>query len=545
MKKILIHSLLRRYSCLTISIIVLFASIVAYTNSQNYLRDVRQTERQVSEQIAEELNYYYRQVKNDVYSYSRNKHKLDGISQYFRLSPSDYLLWLIRHPLAQEVNVSLHSNISKLYLNNDFIQSIDVVVEGEKEVFTSTRQFKGGYRILAKDYRSPKHSLYFPMFDPHTSERFATVFVSIDVSRLETLIEEATSIPLSVIVTDGLNRDFFTLQKNAEAAYVHAWAAGDLKVSVGTPKSFLAFELAKWTVFIFASSGVLIMILLWVLKRNFYDYQAQLTDLVTTMRLITEQDNQMRIDLSSKKEELYLISHQMNDMLDSLEKNITDIYKLQLAQKDANMRALQAQINPHFLYNTLEFFRMYAVTREQDELADMIYEFSTLLRGSITQEKVTTIQEELQFCEKHSFICQIRYPKSIAYAYQIDKGCENLVLPRFSIQPLVENYFIHGIDFSKRNNALSVKVLRKGPHVEILIRDNGKGMSDTTLTAYRHMLEQRQIQDIKESKSIGITNVHERFLLHFGEAYAISLYPTEGGGVTYRITLQDVLDEEE
>lgn len=545
MKKILIHSLLRRYSYLTISIIILFASIVAYTNSQNYLRNVRQTEQQVSDQIAEELNYYYRQVKNDVYSYSRNSHKLDGVSQYFRLSPSDYLLWLRRHPLAQEVNVSLHSNVSKLYLNNEFIQSIDIVVEGEKEVFTSTRQFKGGYKIPAKDYRSPKHSLYFPMFDPLTSERFGTVFVSIDVSHLETLVEETTPIPLSVLVTDGLNRDFFALQKNAESDYVHSWAAGDLKIAVGTPNSFLVFEIAKWTVFIFASSGVLIMILLWVLKRNFYDYQLQLTDLVTTMRLITEQDNHMRIDLSSKKEELYLISHQMNDMLDSLEKNITDIYKLQLAQKDANMRALQAQINPHFLYNTLEFFRMYAVTREQDELADMIYEFSTLLRGSITQEKVTTIQEELQFCEKHSFICQIRYPKSIAYAYHIDKGCEHIVLPRFSIQPLVENYFIHGIDFSKRNNALSVKVLRKGRHVDILIRDNGKGMSDATLADYRHILEQRQIQDIKESKSIGITNVHERFLLHFGEAYTISLYPTDGGGVTYRISLQNVLDEEE
>ncbi|MGQ7458495.1 sensor histidine kinase, partial [Streptococcus suis] len=92
------------------------------------------------------------------------------------------------------------------------------------------------------------------------------------------------------------------------------------------------------------------------------------------------------------------------------------------AQKDANMRALQAQINPHFLYNTLEFFRMYAVSKQMDELGDMIYEFSSLLRSSVTQAKMTTVAEELSFCEKHSYICQIRYPRSIAYAYQMDPG---------------------------------------------------------------------------------------------------------------------------
>ncbi|WP_194282497.1 sensor histidine kinase, partial [Streptococcus pneumoniae] len=83
------------------------------------------------------------------------------------------------------------------------------------------------------------------------------------------------------------------------------------------------------------------------------------------------------------------VTSSANDMLDRLEKNIHDIYQLELSQKDANMRALQAQINPHFMYNTLEFLRMYAVMQSQDELADIIYEFSSLLRNNISDERET------------------------------------------------------------------------------------------------------------------------------------------------------------
>ncbi|MDE8722445.1 histidine kinase, partial [Alistipes putredinis] len=97
-----------------------------------------------------------------------------------------------------------------------------------------------------------------------------------------------------------------------------------------------------------------------------------------------------------------LIADNTNTMLDNLDRNIHDIYQLQLSQKDANMRALQAQINPHFMYNTLEFIRMYAVMKSQEELADIIYEFSSLLRNNISDETQVTLESELEFCRKYS-----------------------------------------------------------------------------------------------------------------------------------------------
>ncbi|MFC5631164.1 MULTISPECIES: sensor histidine kinase [Streptococcus] len=544
MKKILIHSLLKTYSYLTIGIIIFFASIVAYTNYVSYLRTVEQAEQEVLGRLTEDMTYYYRRLKNDVYNYSRDSHKLDGIEAYFQLSPADYQMWLLHHPLADVIKLSFHDNINRIYMDNAFVEGIDLALVGEKEVFTSKRSLKSGKKVTATSYKSPQNAFSMAMYEPYSAHLFATVFISIDMDHITTLVENETEFPMSVAMTDSLGNPFYTLNPTDDDLDAQNYVDGNVHIAVGVPKSYTFQEVSRLAFFIFLSSLGLIGILLLLLKRIFYHYQSQIEDLVNTMQTITHADTSIRIDTTTKRQELYLIANQINQMLDSLDKNIKDIYQLQLAQKDADMRALQAQINPHFLYNTLEFFRMYAVTRDEDELADMIYEFSSLLRGSISQKPETTVAEELAFCEKHSYVCQIRYPKSIAYAYQIDKGCEGIVLPRFCIQPLVENYFVHGIDLTKRDNALSVKVLRQEDGVEILIRDNGKGMSEEIMADYQRLLANRSLRTETGLRSIGLLNVHERLLLYFGEAYDIHLSETPGGGVTYSIRIKTIVTGE-
>ena len=131
-------------------------------------------------------------------------------------------------------------------------------------------------------------------------------------------------------------------------------------------------------------------------------------------------------------------------MLDRLEKNIHDIYQLELSQKDANMRALQAQINPHLCIILLSFCGCTLSWKIKNELADIIYEFSSLLRNNISDERETTLKQEVEFCRKYSYLCMVRYPKSIAYGFKIDPGLEELRIPKFTLQPLVENYFAMG-----------------------------------------------------------------------------------------------------
>ena len=109
---------------------------------------------------------------------------------------------------------------------------------------------------------------------------------------------------------------------------------------------------------------------------------------------------------------------------------------------------------------------MYAVMQSQDELADIIYEFSSLLRNNISDERETTLKQELEFCRKYSYLCMVRYPKSIAYGFKIAPELEEMRIPKFTLQPLVENYFAHGVDHRRTDNVISIKALKGQGFVE-------------------------------------------------------------------------------
>ena len=113
----------------------------------------------------------------------------------------------------------------------------------------------------------------------------------------------------------------------------------------------------------------------------------------------------------------------------------------------------------------------------------------------------------------------VRYPKSIAYGFKIDPELENMKIPKFTLQPLVENYFAHGVDHRRTDNVISIKALKQDGFVEILVVDNGRGMSVEKLASIREKLSQRQFEHQTsyscQKQSIGIVNVHERFCALF------------------------------
>ncbi|VKM59530.1 sensor histidine kinase [Streptococcus pneumoniae] len=351
---------------------------------------------------------------------------------------------------------------------------------------------------------------------------------------------------MAVTVTSPFDTEIFhigeTVDKESENWLVGLTSHG-YQVQVAVPKNFVLQGTVTSSALIVGLSLLFIVILYLTLRQTFANYQKQVVDLVESIQVIAQGEEGRRIDISEKDQELLLIAETTNDMLDRLEKNIHDIYQLELSQKDANMRALQAQINPHFMYNTLEFLRMYAVMQSQDELADIIYEFSSLLRNNISDERETLLKQELEFCRKYSYLCMVRYPKSIAYGFKIDPELENMKIPKFTLQPLVENYFAHGVDHRRTDNVISIKALKQDGFVEILVVDNGRGMSAEKLANIREKLSQRyfehQASYSDQRQSIGIINVHERFVLYFGDRYAITIESAEQAGVQYRITIQD------
>ena len=545
MKQFWLHSLLRTYSWVMIVIIASFALLISYVNWDSREKEARQVSQRVLTRTVSEVEYYYRESARSAQSLVDNQARIEGIYKYFSLTTPDYFYWQLERKASPYISVSIYENIDDLYVRNDFVTGVAIVLQDSTEVYVSTRDNRSGYKVSADAFKPDPNSFAVPVSDPVSDQALGVIYVSVSSDVFYKAIDNTRgNIPIAVSITSPFETEMFHQgEKSDREEWLQDETAHGYQVQVAVPRGYVLSGSISSSVFILALSLLFIVILYVTLKKTFSKYQTQVVDLVETIHDIAQGEQGKRIDLTKKDQELLLIAETTNDMLDRLERNIHDIYQLELSQKDAHMRALQAQINPHFMYNTLEFLRMYAVMENQNELADIIYEFSSLLRNNISDERETTLKQEVEFCRKYSYLCMVRYPKSIAYGFKIDPGLEEMRIPKFTLQPLVENYFAHGVDHRRTDNVISIKALKKEGYVEILVTDNGRGMPADKLAEIQDKLAQRTFEHTVDysgkRQSIGIVNVHERFVLYFGDRYDINVESVKQEGVRYRITIQD------
>ena len=542
MKRFWLHSLLKVYATTMFILVGFVALLISYASWQTKVQEASSISQRVVSRTVDEVEYYHQRSRQLIQDLFGNSAKLEGVYKYFSLSPSAYASWKLQNALNDVIKVSLHDNINDIYFENSYITGIDIALQDYKMVFTSSRSHRGGVQILASSYKPSENAIPIPIYDT-ANQMIGTAYMTIDSTVFNQIIDNVRNdLPLLVKITSPYNQVIFQTGEGLAGKWIKRYSAHDYVVEVALPKDYLREETVRSTIFILGVSLILTASLYVILQRVFRNYQRQVVDVVETIQAIGQGASHLRIDTATKEQELLLIADNTNTMLDNLDRNIHDIYQLQLNQKDANMRALQAQINPHFMYNTLEFIRMYAVMKSQDELADIIYEFSSLLRNNISDETQVTLESELEFCRKYSYLCMVRHPNSVAYGFTIAEDLKKMVIPKFTIQPLVENYFAHGVDYRRKDNVISVKVLKMAGASRILIQDNGRGIKAEKLAEIRHILSNRQLEasENKEKRtSIGIINIHERFLLFFGDRYSIAVDSEENKGVRYIIEIKD------
>lgn len=231
----------------------------------------------------------------------------------------------------------------------------------------------------------------------------------------------------------------------------------------------------------------------------------------------------VEISLTSDSDEINYIAENFNYMCKDLNKYIDKIYKAELEQKKCEMLALQSQINPHFLYNTLESIRMKAICNGDKEIGKMLYTLSFLFRKQLKEKNIISIENELDYCRKYIEIFKFRYYDSFQFFIECDEEVKQMQIIKFALQPLVENYFIHGIRLEDEDNILKIIVSKEDNDIIIKIIDNGKGIDDVKLCLLNENIKNRKY----EGDSIGIINVHERIILEYGKAYGVRLFKTE------------------
>ncbi|WP_197081219.1 sensor histidine kinase [Gordoniibacillus kamchatkensis] len=208
-------------------------------------------------------------------------------------------------------------------------------------------------------------------------------------------------------------------------------------------------------------------------------------------------------------------------------------------EKEALLKALQAQINPHFLYNTLDAINWMAIRRKADDISYMIESLSKYFRFSLKNGKdIVSLEDELSLVETYLNIQKIRFGDEFAFTIRADEAAKSLLLPKLTLQPIVENALLHGIrNLRDRKGLLEIEAAPEQEHTLLIrVTDNGIGMEEQ---AVKHMLQQDPAQGgAPGRRGYGLFNVQERVRLYAGANSGITVTSVVGRGTTIEVRIQ-------
>ncbi|MBA9028154.1 MULTISPECIES: sensor histidine kinase [Bacillaceae] len=229
----------------------------------------------------------------------------------------------------------------------------------------------------------------------------------------------------------------------------------------------------------------------------------------------------------------------INNTVEKLSNLLEEIYisklketEMSLKQKDVELKMLQSQINPHFLYNSLETIRGMALEENQEDIASMSSSLGKLLRYNLKNSSPTvSLGEEIKFCEMYLQIQKFRFEDRFEYMFDIPEWAMDLKVVKFSMQPLVENCFKHGFDQINRKMKITLSVSQVSESsIVIRVLDTGVGIQGDVLYGIIKKMEQKTTTS--NGLNIGIINVHQRISYLFGSEYGITIQSTQGIGTS-------------
>lgn len=241
------------------------------------------------------------------------------------------------------------------------------------------------------------------------------------------------------------------------------------------------------------------------------------------------------------RDEIEILSDSMNQMSMKLKTLIdeeynTRILKAQLEREttQAKLLALQSQVNPHFMFNALESVRLKATARKETETSRMILYMSRMFRRLIKwDDDVTFLREEIMFLEEFLKIQKYRFDDEFDYAFRVDSEAMDCLLPKFIIQPIVENACVHGVESIPGNRLVEIGAEIRDDRLAIRVCDNGSGIGPERMKALQEMLTEGK----KPAESVGLSNVYQRLVLYYGREFTFDVGSEPGKGAEFCITL--------
>lgn len=284
-----------------------------------------------------------------------------------------------------------------------------------------------------------------------------------------------------------------------------------------------------------ACSLVIIFIPLWFAMR----YTKQMHLIISSMRSVETGKMSIRIPIK-RNDELGVIAGSFNQMLSQLTHHINRSYKAEMEQSRAEMSALQARVDPHFLYNTLEVIRMRAVSLGVNEVGDMVYNLANLFRNLVKEGTVVTLRQEVENCRIYLELIQSRYQEDFVYTIHLDPRVADQFIVKLTLQVIVENFIVHGLRDDEAINHIDLSVDWKDGFIHIMAKDNGLGIEPDKLAWIQRSLT----DNCTDSECFGLLSVYKRLQYLYGDQCNMQIDSLYGQSTTVKISLPYVKEEE-
>lgn len=251
------------------------------------------------------------------------------------------------------------------------------------------------------------------------------------------------------------------------------------------------------------------------------------------LMLRTDLESSYGDQISKRNDEIGILEESYNIMRENIKTLIQENLDKERKKRDAELKSLQAQISPHFLFNTLNAVRWAAINNNVKKAADMVLALSNLLRMTIVKgDELITVEEEIENLKNYSAIFQMRHSIGFQLYCSIEEDIRQYRIPKLLLQPLVENVFIHGFEGIVTGGVIDITGIKKDGFVILCVKDNGVGINTDS------ELRGDGAGKFKFS-GIGIKNVDERIKLYFGEKYGLKLAGNEGKGTSAEVWLPE------
>lgn len=283
---------------------------------------------------------------------------------------------------------------------------------------------------------------------------------------------------------------------------------------------------------------IIVMVVIIIFSNKFYQ---SVEIIVNGMKEAKKGNFNAKIELNTE-DELAFIGDEFNEMLSTINILVEDVknqnrYIVELSNKrrEAEIKAIVAQINPHFLYNTLDCINWMAIKNENYEVSNTIGNFAQILRYSIGDiNKEVAIYDEVEWLKKYVYLQQIRFNNSFVLNLEVDESVLSYRIHKLILQPLIENSIIHGFKGYNDGRNLNVSINKiQGNHIKIIVNDNGNGIEKDKLEKIINNIK----LEMDEDENLGIKNVFDRIKIYYGEDAKFEIESVEQEGTTITLVI--------